>query len=236
MNKRIKKRKLNFKRILFFILLIYILCYSIFYILNQRIRHIDIDGNKIVSDNEIIKLAKLDNYPSIFRYSSNKLEKDIKSHKLINDVEVKKKLGFIIDIDIEENKLLFYYLNEEKIVLSNGDIIKNNINEVLGIPTLINKPDSNLLIKFINYFKDIKEDIIYEIDTIEYYPTINKNGKIIDKDLYKLIMNDGNTIITNSKNVNLLNKYNDIYASLSDRKGIINLNSGEVNNLVFIPY
>ena len=54
--------------------------------------------------------------------------------------------------------------------------------------------------------------------------------------MFKLIMNDGNTILTNSKNVYLLNKYNIIFASLGDRKGTINLNSGEVNNLIFIPY
>jgi len=82
----------------------------------------------------------------------------------------------------------------------------------------------------------LKTNIIYEIDTIEYYPNYNEQGKIIESDMFKIVMNDGNTILTNSKNVYLLNKYNIIFASLGDRKGTINLNSGEVNNLIFIPY
>ena len=63
--------------------------------------------------------------------------------------------------------------------------------------------------------------------------------KIVDEmsdEFLSDIMNDGNTVLTNSKNVDVLNKYNDIYASLGDKRGIINLDSGEVNNLVFIPY
>ena len=49
-------------------------------------------------------------------------------------------------------------------------------------------------------------------------------------------MNDGNTVVANSKSVSVLNKYNDIYASLNDKKGTINLDSNKLDNLVFIPY
>jgi len=236
MTRKVKKRKLNFKRLLFFLLLVYIICYGLYYLLNQHIKHIVIIGNNLVSDNEIISLAKLDNYPSIFKYSNRKIEKNIKEHKLIENVEVKKGFNFVIKIRVEENKLLFYYKSEDKIVLSNGNIMKNNFDKVLGIPTLINNVEKNLLQKFINKYSELNENIIFEIDSIEYYPNYNEEGKIIESDMFKLIMNDGNTILTNSKNVYLLNKYNIIFASLGDRKGTINLNSGEVNNLIFIPY
>lgn len=236
MKKKVKKRKLNIKRSLFFLLVIYIICYGVYFLLNQRIKHIEITGNSLVSDNEILKLSKLDDYPSIFKYSNNKLEKNIKKHKLIEDVEVKKCLNFVVKIEIEENKLLFYYKNEDKIALSNGNLIKNNFDNVLGIPTLINDVDSKLLKKFINKYSLLNENIIFEIDSIEYFPNYNEEGKIIENDLFKIIMNDGNTVLTNSKNVYLLNKYNIIFASLGNRKGTINLNSGEVNNLIFIPY
>ena len=236
MNKKIKKKRLNIKRVLFFLLLIYIICYSVYYLLNQPIKHIEINGNNLVKDSEIIVLAKIKDYPSIFKYSNRRLEKNILRHDLIDIVDVKKGLGFTIKINVLENKLLFYYLNDEKIVLSNGDIIKNNIDNVLGIPTLVNNVDSKLLNKFIKEFSKLNTNIIYEMDNIEYSPTYNESGKIIEKDKFKIIMNDGNTVLTNSKNVDVLNKYNDIYASLGDKRGIINLDSGEVNNLVFIPY
>ena len=236
MKKKVKKRKLNFKRLLFFVLLIYILCYGSYYLLNQRIKHVEIIGNSLVNDNEILELSKLDNYPSLFKYSNRKIKKNLEKHKLIGNVKVKKCFNFVVKIEVEENKLLFYYKNDNKVVLSSGDILKNDFNNVLGIPTLINDVDSKLLNKFIDKYSELKTNIIYEIDTIEYYPNYNEQGKIIESDMFKIVMNDGNTILTNSKNVYLLNKYNIIFASLGDRKGTINLNSGEVNNLVFIPY
>ena len=49
-------------------------------------------------------------------------------------------------------------------------------------------------------------------------------------------MNDTNTIIVNTKTISVLNKYNDIYASLGGRVGTINIDSDEISNLVFIPY
>lgn len=236
MIKKVKKRKLNFKRLLFFLLLIYIICYGLYYLLNQRIKHIEITGNNLVSDNEILLLAKIDNYPSIFKYSNNRLEKNIKQHKLIENVEVTKHFNFIVKIIVEENKLLFYYKNEDKIAIGDGNIIKNNFDKVLGIPTLVNDVDKKLLNKFISEYSKLNENIIFEIDSIEYYPNYNEKGKVIESDMFKLIMNDGNAVLTNSNNIHLLNKYNIIFASLGDRKGTINLNSGEVNNLIFIPY
>ena len=51
MTKKNKKKRLNIKRTLFFLLLIYIICYSIYFILNQPIKHIEITGNNLLSDN-----------------------------------------------------------------------------------------------------------------------------------------------------------------------------------------
>ena len=118
-----KKKRLNIKRTLAFLLFIYIFCYGVYYLVNQPIKHIEIKGNNLVLDSEILKVSKLKNYPSIFKYSSRTLEKRIKTIKLVSDVDVKKWFGHILKIEIEENKLLFYY--EDKIVLSNGNFIKN---------------------------------------------------------------------------------------------------------------
>ena len=49
-------------------------------------------------------------------------------------------------------------------------------------------------------------------------------------------MNDGNTVITNADKCHNLNKYREIYASLGDKKGTLNLDSGNYKNFVFIPY
>ena len=229
-----KKKRLNIKRTLAFLLFIYIFCYGVYYLVNQPIKHIEIKGNNLVLDSEILKVSKLKNYPSIFKYSNRTLEKRIKTIKLVSDVDVKKWFGHIVKIEIEENKLLFYY--EDKIVLSNGNFIKNDLDSVYGIPTFIGNINKDILNKFVKSFSELEDNIIYEMNEIEYYPSVNENGKVIDDDRFKITMNDGNTIVANTKSVSVLNKYNDIYASLGGKLGTINLDTNEVKNLIFIPY
>lgn len=233
MAKKVKK-KLNKKRTFVFLLFVYIFCYGIFYIINQPIKHIEISGTELIKDSDILRVSKLKDYPSLFRYRSSTLEKRIKSIKLVDEVEVKKWFGHTIKINIKENKLLFYY--KDKIVLSNGNIIKNEFEKVYGVPVFKNNVKIELLNKFINGFSELSDNIIYEMNEIEYYPLKNENGKVIDEDRFKIIMNDRNTIITNAKSVSVLNKYNDIYASLGGKLGTINLDTNEINNLIFIPY
>lgn len=229
-----KKKKLNIKRTLAFLLFIYIFCYGIYYLVNQPIKHIEIKGNNLVLDSEILRVSRLKDYPSIFKYSSKTLEKKIKTIKLIDDVDVKKWFGHVVKIEIIENKVLFYY--QDKIVLSNGNIIKNDLDYVYGVPTFVSEIKTDKLNNFITGFSELEDNIIYEMNEIEYYPLTNDEGKVIDEDRFKITMNDGNTIITNSKSVSVLNKYNDIYASLGGKLGTINLDTNEINNLIFIPY
>ena len=233
----VKRKRLNIKRTLVVFLIIYILGYFCYSLFNHPIIHIEIKGNNLVSDAEIIRKSKLKDYPSIMKYSSSSIKNNIKQIELINDVKVQKWFGNVIKITVEENKILFYYGNTEKIALSNGNIIKNEYNNIYGIPVFTNNLKSNLMTNFIKGFSKIEDNIISEINEIEYFPKYSEdNKKLISEDRFKIIMNDGNTIIANTKTVEVINKYNTIYASLGDKKGTINLDSNKLNNLVFIPY
>ena len=233
--KKKKKKRLNKKRALVFILFLYIICYFLYDLINSPIKHFEINGNKLVKDSEILRVSNLKDYPSIMRYTSNTIEKKIKSIELVNDVKVKKWFGHKIIINIDENKVLFYYKDINKIVLSNGNIIDNKY-DIVGIPIFNNNIDKDIYNDFIKNFSKLNDNIIYEINSIEYYPQVSTDGSVISKDRFKIVMNDGNTVVANSKSVDVLNKYNDIYASLNDKKGTINLDSNKLDNLVFIPY
>ena len=233
--KKKTKKKLNFKRTLVFILFLYIVGFSIYLLVNQKIKHIEINGNNLVKDSEILRVSKLKDYPSMLRYSSRSIKKNIQSIELIDTVKVKKWFGSRVIIDIKENKVLFYYKDTDKIVLSNGNIIKNNYN-LLGIPILISDLKGDVFNDLVKYYKVLNDNIIYEINSIEYFPLKDENGNIIGDKRFKIIMNDTNTIIVNTKTISVLNKYNDIYASLGGRVGTINIDSDEISNLVFIPY
>ena len=233
--KKKTKKKLNFKRTLVFILFLYIVGFSIYLLVNQKIKHIEINGNNLVKDSEILRVSKLKDYPSMLRYSSRSIKKNIQSIELIDTVKVKKWFGSKVIIDIKENKVLFYYKDTDKIVLNNGNIIKNNYN-LLGIPILISDLKGDVFNDLVKYYKVLNDNIIYEINSIEYFPLKDENGNIIGDNRFKIIMNDTNTIIVNTKTISVLNKYNDIYASLGGRVGTINIDSDEISNLVFIPY
>lgn len=233
--KKKKKKRLNKKRTLVFILFLYIICFFLYDLINTPIKHYEINGNNIVSDSEILKVSNLKDYPSIMKYTSNTIEKKIKNIELIDSVKVKKWFGHKVIINIKENKVLFYYKDINKIVLSNGNIIDNKY-DIVGIPILVNEIDKNVYNSFISSYSKLNDNIIYEINNVEYYPQTSTDGSIISKDRFKIVMNDGNTVVANSKSVSVLNKYNDIYASLNDKKGTINLDSNKLDNLVFIPY
>lgn len=233
--KKKKKKRLNKKRTLVFILFLYIICFFLYDLINTPIKHYEINGNNIVSDSEILKVSNLKDYPSIMKYTSNTIEKKIKNIELIDSVKVKKWFGHKVIINIKENKVLFYYKDINKIVLSNGNIIDNKY-DIVGIPILVNEIDKDVYNSFISSYSKLNDNIIYEINNVEYYPQTSTDGSIISKDRFKIVMNDGNAVVANSKSVSVLNKYNDIYASLNDKKGTINLDSNKLDNLVFIPY
>ena len=160
--KKKTKKKLNFKRTLVFILFLYIVGFSIYLLVNQKIKHIEINGNNLVKDSEILRVSKLKDYPSILRYSSRSIKNNIQSIELIDTVKVKKWFGSKVIIDIKENKVLFYYKDTDKIVLSNGNIIKNNYN-LLGIPILISDLKGDVFNDLVKYYKVLNDNIIYEI-------------------------------------------------------------------------
>lgn len=234
---KVKKKRFNVKKFLILFLFFYMVIYTIVFLFNEPIRHIRIKGNKLVSDSEILEVTKLKNYPSIFKYFSKTLEKRIEKLDLVNSAEVKKRLGFVVEITIEENKPLFYNSSMDKIYLSD----KNTINEidVIGIPTLVNYVQDELLNKFIEGFKRVDSNIIYEINEIYYDPSYDENGEVIDENRFRLLMSDGNQVyvtVEESDDLERLNYYNEIYASVNDKKGYLYLDSGEYGNYGFTPY
>lgn len=234
---KVKKKRFNVKKFLILFLFFYMVVYAIVFLFNEPIRHIRIKGNKLVSDAEIIEIAKLKNYPSIFKYLSRTIEKRVESLDLVNEANVSKKFGFVIEIEVEENKPLFYNSSMDKIYLSDKSTITNM--EVVGIPTMVTYIEDELMNKFIESFKVVSSDIIYEINEIHYDPSYDEEGKIIDENRFRLLMSDGNQVyvtVEESDDLERLNYYNEIYASINNKKGYLYLDSGEYGNYGFTPY
>ena len=233
--KKNKKSKLNFKKLLIFILIIYLIFNLGYFLYKKPIENIIITGNSLVNDAEIIEAAKIKKYPSIFGVIKRTTIKNIKKIDLIENVSIKKDLKFRLHINVEEATLLYLNSNNNKITLSNEKEI-NNLNIYQSVPTLINYTPEKILKAFSISLSKLEQDIISLIDEIEYSPKKNKEGITVDDESFTLYMNDGNTVITNSDKCHNLNKYREIYASLDNKKGTLNLDSGNYKNFVFIPY
>ena len=136
MAKKKTKRKLNIKALLVFLLVIYLVFMIVYSFLSMPIKNIYITGNKYLSDNDIIQVAGIKNYPSILKMNSFKIKKNIKKSDYIKDVKVKRNIFGKLTIKVEEAKVLFYDRNNDKLVLSNGREVDDN--NSYGYPSLIN--------------------------------------------------------------------------------------------------
>jgi cell division protein FtsQ len=231
--KKVKQKRLNFKKLLILILILYVISYTGYYLFKMPIKNIVITGTTNLSDYEIIETAKIKNYPSIFKTSSKTLEKRLKKLDLVKDVGIKKNLKGILTINITENKLLFVNKSTNLLILANGKEIKNA--NYMGVPTLINYVPSDLYEKLIEALGKVDNDIIYSISEIEYSQYLSSTNEVIDNERFLLRMNDDNMVYVNINNINKLNKYKQIVSSL-ENKGILYLDSKDKENFVFITY
>ena len=215
-----KKKKKNKKKIILKILIIIIILGSlIFHFKNMKIKNIYVTGNNNLKDQEIIELAGINNYPNLFQISSRKIEKKIKLNPLIDSVKVKKTFLGKITINIKEYNLLLKNEIDNTIYLDNGQKIANDIN-IIGLPTLTNDVDKDILNNFLKKLNTINKDILSKISEITYSPNE------YDKDLFLFLMNDGNYVYITTTRLDNINKYENVLLELEGKKGIIYLDSG----------
>ena len=237
--KKRKKRKLRVKRFLILLGILLAIILIIIYILNLNVRQIEITGTNLITDNEIIEVSGLKNYPKLFSISSSNLKKKIKTLDLVNDVKISKNLYGKVAIKVDEAKVLFYNKNNDKIVLSNGKEMSFSQN-YLGVPTLLNYVPQDIYNELIKGMTSIDNDILRSISEIEYAPSKTMDGQVIDDTRFLLRMNDTNTVYMNTINIKQLNKYMDIssavIATQGENRGILYLDSSTAENFSFESY
>ena len=219
-SKKKKKRKINKKRVIVCFLVLAIIGLIIYYVLTMPIRNIYVKGNQIVDDEEIIHLAKLDDYPSFILTRSKDIKKYVKKNQFIENVSVNKKFGNIIEINVFEYQMIAMD-SEHKIILSNGLKIDNHY-DLSDIPVLINNIEDNDIYKyFAKKFGKVNQNILRDISQIEYSPVE------VDNERFLLYMSDGNLVYITLTKIEKVNKYHDILDKIGGKKGIIYLDAGD---------
>lgn len=222
---KIKKKKLKIKTIIMFLLIIVLIVYLCSFIfgslINTNIKNIYIVGNNILKDDDIISLAKINNYPKILSITSNEMERRIKTNPYIKNVDVKKRIGNQVYIYIEEYSPLFYNITNNKLILESRKqvLLEETFND---IPILINGiNDENIYNRLMDKFIKINDDIKQKISEIKYEPNE------VDKERFLFTMNDGNYVYITLTKIEEINYYMDILPTLEHKKGILYLDSGK---------
>lgn len=213
-----KKKKFNILKFIIFLLIIYLLYYVISYIFSVRTKNIVVLNNNYYKDEVIIETAEIENYPKFLLLNRRSVKKKLLKLDLIEDVIISKKYGNILELNIKEKKIL--YFNKEKNMYKCSDNEYYEIDNIIGVPLLINYVPEDIENKFTNEFSKIDESIINRISEIEYSSTS------YDKERFLLYMNDGILVYINISKLSALNKYVEIVKKLENHKGILYLDSG----------
>ena len=220
MAKKIKKKtKIKFIPILLLIILLVIGYFLVSFFMNVKIKNIFVKGNKLLSDQEIIELANIEDYPSFIKTTTNSIEKKIKKNQIIKDAKVTKSLIATVTIEVTEYDFLFTREDNNAVVVDvNKELLLDK--EIVGVPILVNYVPDTVYDKFVSEMKKVNVKVKDKISSIEYKPND------YDKQRFLLYMNDGNEVYVTITRFNLINKYNEIYPTLEGRKGILYLDSG----------
>ena len=217
MQKKIKK-KFNFKKFVFFIIFIFLLYMSISYLISIKTKNIIILNNNYYSDDDIIYTAEIEDYPKFILLNRNKIKDKLMKLDLIEDVTIKKKIGFKLEINVKEKKILYYIRSTNLYKLSDNN--NYDLNNVIGVPTLINYIPEDIEKSFVEKLSNVDSSILDMISEIEYSKTSYDDKRFL------LYMNDGNMVYITVSKAELLNKYVEIIKKVDNKKGILYLDSG----------
>lgn len=217
MKRQKKKRRLKVGRLLFLLVFLFILGLGIYYLVNVPIKSILINGNSLLTDEEVIRISKLEDYPSYFSTLSLSVEKRLLKNDYVSSVKVSKGI-FNIKIDIVENKVLFIdSKTKEKYTLKST--IKDD--KAICVPYLTSSIPENKKKEFVKAMNKIDKDILCKMSEIKYDPNE------IDDDRYFVYMNDGNSVYLTVNKFDKLNKYNTILENVGMQNGTMYLDYGD---------
>ena len=214
-----RRKKNKKKKILKVLIILLIIGGIVSYVFLMRVKNIYVSGNILLTDQEIIELAGLENYPKLFKTSSYSMENKIKVNSYIEDVKVSKDIFGSITIKVKEYNLLLKNELDNTMYLSNLKTLPSD-NNVVGIPTLINSVDKKILESFLKKLDTIDRTILSQISEVKYEPNQ------YDKDLFLFYMTDGNYVYITTTRLNNINKYDEALKVLEGKKGILYLDSG----------
>lgn len=184
--------------------------------MNMRITNIYIMNNSFLSDEDIIEIAGLKNYPTIFKANSISIKNKLNKNIYIRNAKVYKK-GLLnqVYINVKENYPLFVYHDKTYLY----DL--KTTNEYHLVPIITNDIPDDIYNSFVNAMREVDIDILERISEIKY------DANDVDNERFSLTMSDGIYVYLTLSHFDKINDYDEIVSTLGDKKGILYLDSGE---------
>lgn len=219
--KIVKKTKIKFINLLLVLLVLAGLFFGVKLILEEPTNNIIIKGTSYLKDDYILERAGIKDYPSFILLSKSKACKKLLKSNYVHSCKMHKKWGFVLEVDVLEEKPLFYDINQNKYIFENSQgVVDEEISHEFRVPRLLNYVPDTKYNKFITGMSKVKEDTLSKISDIEYKPND------YDKDRFLLYMDDGNMVYLTLTKFKMINHYNEVLAQLEGHKGILYLDSG----------
>ena len=219
--KIVKKRKIKLLNFLIFLLVLSVLSFSVYFILQIRVKNLIVTGTNYIEDDTILELAKVKNYPKFLLTTNYSVKKNLEKYPYIKSAKLIKKWPLIFEIKLEEARVLFYNTNNNSYVLENNKNIKETESEYnFRVPRLLNYVPDKKYKSFVENMNKVKDDVLSKISDIEYQPND------YDKDRFLLYMDDGNMVYLTLTKFKMINHYNDVLKQLENHKGILYLDNG----------
>ena len=111
-----------------------------------------------LQDQDILEMAKLDDYPSFLTTSS--IKENLTKNPFIKNVKIEKKWFSKVYIYIEENKVLFYNRSLGKAILEGNIEVLNND---FVLPHLINYVPDDIYIKLTEKMSIVDNSVLIKI-------------------------------------------------------------------------
>lgn len=215
-SKRGKKRKIKKKPLIIFFVIIIFIVAIVLYIINMHITNIYIMNNNYLKDEEIIEIAGLKNYPTIFKANSISIKNKLVKNLYIRDAKVYKK-GLLnqVYIDVKENYPLFIYHDKTYLY----DLKTTDENRL--VPIVTNDIPDDIYNLFVDAMRLVDIDMLDRISEIKY------DANDVDRERFNLTMSDGIYVYLTLSHFEKINDYDEIVSTLGDKKGILYLDSGE---------
>lgn len=235
------KKKVNASKIVIafsFLLIIVIVLYTGLNSGMFNSENVEIQGNKYVEDDYIIKNLNIKNDKNIFRYNIKYMEESLLNNKYIDKVEIKRSLPNTLKINVIEKEIIANIYNEKIYcyIDTEGNFIDkidedNKNNEIIIVYVDYDITDFNE-IKFKN--EENKKRLLYLLDYIKeesIYKKINNIDMTKNESINMITNDDINVLLKNDEDL----KYNIsrlamILADLQNNKqkgGEIDLSTGK---------